>query len=183
MILKWLPSADLPTDQRAAVSVTSHEVRYRRGHDQVNQLQTQGPSPVIHHCPCNYLKRGYLTQEHGCHRKLTFSDILYRKDHSDVSNQLYACYAIGKDVQAMKAVVGEEALTPDDLLYLEFLGKFEKNFIAQGSYENRYAVEAWVTWGVASWLVHAFQDGIRVPRHRLAALEDLSEGDAKKDPG
>ena len=43
----------------------------------------------------------------------------------------------GKDVQAMKAVVGEEALTPDDLLYLEFLGKFEKNFIAQGSYENR----------------------------------------------
>ena len=37
----------------------------------------------------------------------------------------------------MKAVVGEEALTPDDLLYLEFLGKFEKNFIAQGNYENR----------------------------------------------
>jgi vacuolar-type H+-ATPase subunit B/Vma2 len=32
----------------------------------------------------------------------------------------------------MKAVVGEEALTPDDLLYLEFLGKFEKNFISQG---------------------------------------------------
>ncbi len=44
----------------------------------------------------------------------------------------YACYAIGKDVQAMKAVVGEEALTPDDLLYLEFLQKFEKNFISQG---------------------------------------------------
>lgn len=43
----------------------------------------------------------------------------------------YACYAIGKDVQAMKAVVGEEALTPDDLLYLEFLTKFEKNFISQ----------------------------------------------------
>lgn len=44
----------------------------------------------------------------------------------------YANYAIGKDVQAMKAVVGEEALTPDDLLYLEFLQKFEKNFISQG---------------------------------------------------
>lgn len=44
----------------------------------------------------------------------------------------YACYAIGKDVQAMKAVVGEEALTADDLLYLEFLQKFEKNFISQG---------------------------------------------------
>lgn len=49
----------------------------------------------------------------------------------------YACYAIGKDVQAMKAVVGEEALTSDDLLYLEFLQKFEKNFIAQGK-KNRF---------------------------------------------
>ena len=56
--------------------------------------------------------------------------------------QLYACYAIGKDVQAMKAVVGEEALTPEDLLYLEFLTKFEKNFIAQGSYENRTVFES-----------------------------------------
>eukprot|EP00117_Sycon_ciliatum_P006050 scpid53466/ scgid9750/ V-type proton ATPase subunit B; Vacuolar proton pump subunit B len=65
-----------------------------------------------------------------------------RRDHSDVSNQLYANYAIGKDVQAMKAVVGEEALTPDDLLYLEFLGKFEKNFIAQGAYENRTIFES-----------------------------------------
>lgn len=52
---------------------------------------------------------------------------------NNVSPRLqYACYAIGKDVQAMKAVVGEEALTSDDLLYLEFLQKFEKNFIAQG---------------------------------------------------
>lgn len=33
----------------------------------------------------------------------------------------------------MKAVVGEEALTADDLLYLEFLSKFEKNFISQGA--------------------------------------------------
>ena len=71
--------------------------------------------------------------------KSAIGEGMTRKDHSDVSNQLYACYAIGKDVQAMKAVVGEEALTPDDLLYLEFLGKFEKNFIAQGSYENRDA--------------------------------------------
>lgn len=32
----------------------------------------------------------------------------------------------------MKAVVGEEALTSEDLLYLEFLQKFEKSFINQG---------------------------------------------------
>lgn len=33
----------------------------------------------------------------------------------------------------MKAVVGEEALTHDDLLQLEFPQKFQKNFIAQGT--------------------------------------------------
>ncbi len=53
------------------------------------------------------------------------------RDHSEVSNQLYANYAIGKDVAAMKAVVGEEALSSEDLLYLEFLEKFEKKFVAQ----------------------------------------------------
>jgi V-type H+-transporting ATPase subunit B len=74
--------------------------------------------------------------------KSAIGEGMTRKDHSDVSNQLYACYAIGKDVQAMKAVVGEEALTPDDLLYLEFLSKFEKNFIAQGSYEDRTVFES-----------------------------------------
>jgi V-type H+-transporting ATPase subunit B len=74
--------------------------------------------------------------------KSAIGEGMTRKDHSDVSNQLYANYSIGKDVQAMKAVVGEEALTPDDLLYLEFLQKFEKNFIAQGSYENRTVFES-----------------------------------------
>merc|ERR1712142_55695 len=69
--------------------------------------------------------------------KSAIGEVMTRKDHSDVSNQLYANYAIGKDVQAMKAVVGEEALTSEDLLYLEFLTKFEKNFISQGHYENR----------------------------------------------
>jgi vacuolar-type H+-ATPase subunit B/Vma2 len=54
-----------------------------------------------------------------------------RKDHSEVSNQCYANYAIGKDVVAMKAVVGEEALSSEDLLYLEFLDKFESKFVNQ----------------------------------------------------
>ena len=48
-----------------------------------------------------------------------------------VSNQLYACYAIGKDVMAMKAVVGVEALSSEDLLYLDFLEKYEQKFVAQ----------------------------------------------------
>jgi len=60
-----------------------------------------------------------------------------RSDHSEVSNQMYANYAIGRDVQAMKAVVGEEALSQEDFLQLEFLDKFEHKFVAQGYYESR----------------------------------------------
>jgi len=32
----------------------------------------------------------------------------------------------------MKAVVGEEALSPEDKLALEFLDKFERQFVGQG---------------------------------------------------
>lgn len=54
-----------------------------------------------------------------------------REDHPLVSDQMYANYAIGQDTRAMKAVIGEEALTADDLLYLEFTEKFESRFLSQ----------------------------------------------------
>ncbi|KTW31569.1 V-type proton ATPase subunit B [Pneumocystis carinii B80] len=65
-----------------------------------------------------------------------------RKDHPEVSNQLYANYAMGKDAAAMKAVVGEDAISDEDKLSLEFLEKFEKNFISQGPYESRTIEES-----------------------------------------
>ncbi|RQM04997.1 hypothetical protein DH86_00003720 [Scytalidium sp. 3C] len=65
-----------------------------------------------------------------------------RKDHGDVSNQLYAKYAIGRDAAAMKAVVGEEALSTEDKLSLEFLDKFERTFISQSPYESRTIYES-----------------------------------------
>jgi V-type H+-transporting ATPase subunit B len=37
----------------------------------------------------------------------------------------------------MKAVVGEEALSSEDKLSLEFLDKFERTFISQSPYESR----------------------------------------------
>ena len=60
-----------------------------------------------------------------------------RKDHADVSNQLYAKYAIGKDALAMKTIIGEESLNEEDKLATDFLNKFEKTFISQGKNENR----------------------------------------------
>ena len=74
--------------------------------------------------------------------KSAIGEGMTRKDHGEVSNQLYACYAIGKDVLAMKAVVGEEALSEEDLLYLEFLDKFEHKFVAQAASDNRTIFES-----------------------------------------
>jgi len=65
-----------------------------------------------------------------------------RADHPNVSDQLYANYAIGQDTRAMKAVVGEEALSEDEHKYLEFTDKFETQFIQQGPYQNRDIFES-----------------------------------------
>ena len=42
----------------------------------------------------------------------------------------------------MKAVVGEEALSSEDKLSLEFLEKFERTFISQSAYESRTIYES-----------------------------------------
>ncbi|GFZ00503.1 ATPase, V1 complex, subunit B protein [Actinidia rufa] len=90
--------------------------------------------------PTNQCASILVSSNEGMYVALSTSAIgegMTRRDHADVSNQLYANYAIGKDVQAMKAVVGEEALSSEDLLYLEFLDKFERKFVAQGAYDTR----------------------------------------------
>jgi len=94
-----------------------------------------------------------------------------------VSNLLFACYAIGKDVQAMKAVVGEEALTSDDLQYLEFLGKFEKNFITQGPYENRTIFDSL---DIGWQLLRIFPKEMlkRIPKETLAKYYPRGQGGA-----
>ena len=45
-------------------------------------------------------------------------------------------------IASMKAVVGEEALSSEDKLSLEFLDKFERTFISQSAYESRTIYES-----------------------------------------
>jgi V/A-type H+-transporting ATPase subunit B len=60
-----------------------------------------------------------------------------RADHLGVSDQCYSAYAEGRDIRSLVAVVGEEALTERDKMYLEFADKFEKEFVTQSREENR----------------------------------------------
>ena len=100
--------------------------------------------------------------------KSAIGEGMTREDHGAVSNQLYASYAMGKDVTAMKAVVGEEALSLEDHLYLTFLEKFESKFIAQTPYQNRTIFESLdIAWS----LLRAFPKELlkKIPKKTLAA--------------
>jgi len=60
-----------------------------------------------------------------------------RIDHADVMNQLYSAYARGKNAKELAVVLGESALTEEDLLYVKFADAFELKFVQQGEHENR----------------------------------------------
>jgi len=60
-----------------------------------------------------------------------------REDHADVLNQLFACYAKGKEARELSVILGEAALTDLDRLYLKFADEFENRFVRQSESEDR----------------------------------------------
>jgi len=59
-----------------------------------------------------------------------------REDHGGLRDQLYSTYANGVDLRKLVAIIGEEALTDRDRLYLKFSEEFEKQFLSQGQTER-----------------------------------------------
>jgi len=119
--------------------------------------------------------------------KSAIGEGMTRDDHGSVSNQLYASYAMGKDVMAMKAVVGEEALSMEDHLYLSFLERFESKFVSQGPYQARTIFESLdLAWSI----LRAFPKELlkKIPRkdldkyyaRRSAAKEELNKADGSR---
>jgi V/A-type H+-transporting ATPase subunit B len=64
-----------------------------------------------------------------------------REDHADVLNQLFACYARGKEARELALILGEAALTDIDKLYLKFADLFEDEFVRQGEFKARSILE------------------------------------------
>jgi len=101
-----------------------------------------------------YITEGQLMVDRSLHRKGIYPPIdpapslsrlmkegigkgKTREDHREVSDQLYYAFAEGRSFRDLVAVVGEEALSARDKLYLQFADEFERKFINQGLYENR----------------------------------------------
>jgi len=60
-----------------------------------------------------------------------------RDDHKQVSDQMYAAYAEGRDLRGLVAIVGEEALSDRDKKLLKFSEEFEDKFVRQSRDEDR----------------------------------------------
>jgi len=101
-----------------------------------------------------YITEGQLIVDRGLHRRGIYPPIdvspslsrlmregigkgRTREDHREVSDQLYYAYAEGRAFRDLVAVVGEEALSTRDKLYLNFADAFERRFVKQHEYENR----------------------------------------------
>ncbi len=101
-----------------------------------------------------YITEGQIIVDRGLHRKGVYPPLdvspslsrlmregigkgRTREDHREVSDQLYYAYAEGRSFRDLVAVIGEEALSSRDKLYLKFADVFERRFVNQGVYENR----------------------------------------------
>jgi V/A-type H+-transporting ATPase subunit B len=94
------------------------------------ELHSKGVAP-----PINVLPSLSRLMSEGIGEGLT------RNDHSNVSDQLYAGYAEGRDLRALVNIVGREALSERDNTYLDFADRFEREFIQQGYETGRTIVE------------------------------------------
>ena len=89
-------------------------------------LNSQGLEP-----PVNVLPSLSRLMDDGIGEGLT------REDHADVSDQMYAAYAEGEDLRDLVNIVGREALSERDNLYLDFADRFEEEFVEQGFRTDR----------------------------------------------
>mgnify|MGYP000450396777 CR=1 FL=1 len=60
-----------------------------------------------------------------------------REDHKQLSDQLYYAYSEGKLLRETSLVSGEAALTSVDKLYLQFIDRYEGEFISQNPNQDR----------------------------------------------
>ena len=85
-----------------------------------------------------------------------------REDHADVMNQLYSAYARGKNAKELAVVLGESALSEEDLLFVKFADAFEGKFIRQGEDENRPIEESLaIGWSLLAMLPRASLKRVR----------------------
>ena len=91
-----------------------------------------------------------------------------RAEHRPLADQVYACYARGREVRRLVAVVGEAALPAEDRLFLSFADDVERRFVGQGAARRTIGETLDLAWELLS----RFPDErlTRIPPDLLAGL-------------
>jgi V/A-type H+/Na+-transporting ATPase subunit B len=76
-----------------------------------------------------------------------------REDHNNVFMQLYAAYSEGCYLREISTIVGSEALSERDKIYLTYSDYFENTFLSQSEFERRKVKDTLdIAWGLFSAL-------------------------------
>ena len=109
-----------------------------------------------------------------------------RKDHQDLSNQLFASYAKVQDARSLASVIGEDELSDLDKKYMEFGRKFENIFVGQGFHTNRSMDETLnLGWALLSTLPQSALDRLDPetikanydPEHAQRTIDLITKGE------
>jgi V/A-type H+-transporting ATPase subunit B len=131
-------------------------IKGRKGSITMMPVLTMPEDDKTHPIPdlTGYITEGQIILSRAMHRRRIFPpvDVLpslsrlkdkgigkgkTREDHADLFNQLYACYARGKEAEELEVILGDAALSEVDKVYLRFAREFEGQYIAQDELENR----------------------------------------------
>ncbi len=156
----------------ASIYERAGRIKDRRGSLTQMPIISMPDDDITHPIPdlTGYITEGQFVLKRDMHRKGIYApvDVLpslsrlmkkgigkgrTREDHSDVSNQLYAAYAHGRELRDLVAVIGKESLSDIDQVYLEFADKYESSFVNQGHDEERQIEDTFVlAWDLLSML-------------------------------
>jgi V/A-type H+/Na+-transporting ATPase subunit B len=100
-----------------------------------------------------------------------------REDHRGVADQLYASYARSQDAKNLSAIVGVEALSETDKMYLKFGDDFERRFLGQSVYDRR-TVEQTLDLG---WELLSQLPKSDLTRIKKEYIEKYYKGDKKEE--
>ncbi len=112
-----------------------------------------------------------------------------RKDHQDLSNQLFASYAKVQDARSLASVIGEDELSDLDKKYMEFGRLFEQVFVGQGFDVNRSMEETLnLGWAILSTLPESALDRLDPelikqyydPDHARRTIDLITKGEGEE---
>ena len=136
-------------------------IKGRKGSVTQIPILTMVGDDITHPIPdlTGYITEGQIVLSRELHRRGTYPpiDVLpslsrlmnlgigakkTREDHKQLSDQLYANYAEGRELRGLVAIVGEEALSERDRKLLHFAAAFEDRFVRQKRTEDRSIMQS-----------------------------------------